>query len=82
MPKSRNSVVTDAPELSPDLKFETALAELEALVMRMEEGEMTLEASLAAYGRGMSLLRHCQGQLTAAEEKIRVMGDAEEEKRA
>jgi exodeoxyribonuclease VII small subunit len=79
MSKPRTRVVTDAPELSPDLEFEVALAELEALTARMESGEMPLEASIAAYGRGMSLLRHCQGQLTAAEEKIRVMADGADE---
>ncbi|MDR3159139.1 MAG: exodeoxyribonuclease VII small subunit [Zoogloeaceae bacterium] len=82
MPKSKTSVATNAPELPDDLKFETALSELESLVARMEGGEMTLEASLAAYGRGMALLRHCQGQLTTAEEKIRVMDSANEGKEA
>ncbi|MDR2625899.1 MAG: exodeoxyribonuclease VII small subunit [Zoogloeaceae bacterium] len=82
MPKSKNSVVadTDAPELPADLKFEAALSELEALVARMEGGEMTLESSLAAYGRGMALVRHCQGQLAVAEEKMRVMDGADEGK--
>ena len=82
MPKSGTGAATEAPELSPDLKFEDALSELEVLVTRMEGGEMTLEASIAAYGRGMALLRHCQGQLAAAEEKIRVMDGADEGKGA
>ncbi|MDR0735724.1 MAG: exodeoxyribonuclease VII small subunit [Zoogloeaceae bacterium] len=82
MPKSKASVVTDASELSADLKFETALSELEALVARMEGGEMTLEAAIVAYGRGMALLRHCQGQLAVAEEKIRVMDNMDEGKGA
>ncbi|MDR0673821.1 MAG: exodeoxyribonuclease VII small subunit [Zoogloeaceae bacterium] len=78
MSKSRTRVVTNAPELPSDLAFEAALIELETLVARMEGGDMTLEASIAAYGRGMALLRHCQGQLAAAEEKIRVMDGADE----
>ncbi|MDR1887917.1 MAG: exodeoxyribonuclease VII small subunit [Zoogloeaceae bacterium] len=69
MPKTKSP-----PDLIPtDLKFETALAELEALVARMESGEMELEASIDAYRRGMALLQHCQGQLTVAEQKIKVM---------
>ncbi|MDR1349234.1 MAG: exodeoxyribonuclease VII small subunit [Zoogloeaceae bacterium] len=82
MSKLRTRVVTDAPELAPDLKFETALSELERLVARMEDGEMALEDSIAAYGRGMALLRHCQEQLTVAEEKIRVMDALDEGKSA
>ncbi|MDR2164299.1 MAG: exodeoxyribonuclease VII small subunit [Zoogloeaceae bacterium] len=65
------------PALPSDLKFETALAELEALVENMENGALELEASIAAYERGMSLLRHCQAQLVAAEQKIRIMEDGE-----
>ena len=64
MSKSRTRVVTNAPELPSDLAFEAALIELETLVARMEGG--------------MALLRHCQGQLAAAEEKIRVMDGVDE----
>lgn len=59
--------------IPPDLKFETALSELEALVEQMENGKLELDASLTAYQRGVSLLRHCQAQLVAAEQKIQVM---------
>lgn len=69
------SKAKSAPENIPaDLKFETALAELDALVARMEGGELELEDSIDAYRRGMALLQHCQGQLVVAEQKIRVMG--------
>jgi len=57
----------------PDLKFEEALAELEALVQRMEGGQLELEASIDAYKRGTSLLQHCQGLLANAEQKIQIM---------
>ena len=56
-----------------DLKFETALAELEDIVASMEGGKLELEASIAAYKRGMELMRHCQSQLTDAEAQIRVL---------
>ncbi|MDD3482682.1 exodeoxyribonuclease VII small subunit [Azovibrio restrictus] len=61
------------PVLPADLKFEAALAELEALVQTMEGGKLELEDSITAYRRGMALLLHCQGQLTAAEQKIQIM---------
>jgi exodeoxyribonuclease VII small subunit len=58
---------------SPDLKFETALGELELLATRMEGGNLELEDSIAAYQRGMALLQHCQNQLKEAEERIKVL---------
>lgn len=66
-------------DLSPiaDMKFETALAELEDIVSRMEEGKLELDASIAAYQRGMALMQHCQGQLNAAESQIRVLENGE-----
>ena len=61
-------------DLAPvaDMKFETALAELENLVRSMEDGKLELEASITAYRRGMELMQHCQGLLAAAEQQIRV----------
>jgi len=56
-----------------DMKFETALAELENIVSSMEGGKLELEASIAAYRRGMELMKHCQGQLAHAEEQIRIL---------
>ena len=60
------------------LDFETALAELETLVNRMEGGDLTLEASLAAFERGVKLTRHCQAALRDAELKVKKLTDADE----
>ena len=60
-----------------DMKFETALAELEVLVHSMEDGKLELEASIAAYRRGMELMKHCQAQLADAEQQIRVLENGE-----
>jgi len=56
-----------------DMKFETALSELENIVSSMEGGQLELEASIAAYKRGMALMQHCQAQLADAEAQIRVL---------
>ncbi|HSG23765.1 MAG TPA: exodeoxyribonuclease VII small subunit [Azonexus sp.] len=56
-----------------DMKFETALAELENIVSSMEGGKLELEASIAAYRRGMELMKHCQAHLAHAEEQIRIL---------
>lgn len=50
--------------------FERALGELEELVERMEQGEMTLEESLRSFERGMSLTRQCQKALDEAQQKV------------
>lgn len=60
-----------------DMKFETALAELEAIVSGMEGGQLELDASIAAHQRGMALIRHCQQQLIHAEEQIRMLENGE-----
>ena len=60
-----------------DMKFETALAELENIVSSMEGGKLALEDSIAAYKRGMALMQHCQDQLTDAEAQIRVIENGE-----
>ena len=55
------------------MSYETALAELESIVARMEGGQLALEDSLAAYQRGAELLKFCQSRLTDAQQKIRVL---------
>jgi exodeoxyribonuclease VII small subunit len=69
---SLNPVAMDHTPIT-DMKFETALAELEAIVHSMEDGKLELEASIAAYRRGMELMKHCQGQLADAEQQVRVL---------
>jgi exodeoxyribonuclease VII small subunit len=50
--------------------FESAIAELDAIVKQMEEGDLPLDKSLALYERGVTLSRYCQEQLAAAERRI------------
>jgi len=54
-------------------EFENALAELESLVESMEQGELSLEDSLAAFEKGIKLTRDCQSKLASAEQKIEVL---------
>ena len=53
--------------------FEGALAELEELVAKMEGGSLSLEASLAAFERGIKLTRRCQAALRSAELRIKAL---------
>ena len=60
--------------------FEAALAELEAIVKRLEDGDQTLEASLTLYERGVQLSRFCHTRLEEAERRIEVLNDRGETK--
>ena len=62
-------------ELS-NLSYEAAYQELEALVARMESGELPLEESVKLYERGQRLSAHCQALLENAELKIKLVDDA------
>ena len=63
---------------SPVADFEASLDQLEQLVGKMEQGEMSLEESLAAYERGVGLYRRCQGALEQAELRVRLLTDPED----
>ncbi len=65
-------MVTPLPP-AETLSFEQALEELDALVRRMESGQLGLDDSIAAYKRGAELARYCQAKLAAAEEQIKVL---------
>ncbi len=67
-----------AIEASPVAHFEQSLDELESLVEKMEHGEMSLEASLAAYERGVGLYRRCQAALEQAELRVRLLSDPQQ----
>ena len=58
---------------APPKDFESAIEELERLVAQMESGKLNLEASLAAYKRGMALSAYCQKTLEAAEQQVKLL---------
>lgn len=53
--------------------FESALAELEAIVESMEGGQVPLKEALDAYKRGAELLTYCQATLKDAQQQIEVL---------
>jgi exodeoxyribonuclease VII small subunit len=63
--------VTRQKQAIPD--FEAALAELETIVQRLEQGELPLEESLRQFERGVVLTRSCQKALRQAEQKIQLL---------
>lgn len=64
--------MTDQP--IPDailaLGFEEAMAELETIVRRLEEGKGRLDDAISSYERGALLRRHCEARLKEAQAKI------------
>lgn len=58
---------------SNSLDFETALAQLEQLVQKLESGDLSLEASLQEYERGVQLTRVCQQALKQAEQRVQLV---------
>lgn len=52
------------------ISIEDTLTQLEALVEKMETGELSLEDSLSAFEQGIALTKHCQTALKAAEDKV------------
>jgi exodeoxyribonuclease VII small subunit len=61
-----------APGRSPvdELPFEAALDRLEAIVDRLEGGELALEDSLASFEEGVRLARALSERLTSAERRV------------
>lgn len=62
-----------APKKSPSINFEQALAELNAIVDTMEQGELPLEKSLEHFEKGVALIRQCQKALSEAEQKVAIL---------
>ncbi len=55
--------------------FEAAIAELESVVKKLEDGDLPLEQSLALYERGVQLSRFCHARLEDAERRIEILGE-------
>tara|TARA_B100000902_G_C27277003_1_gene899399 strand:+ start:64 stop:309 length:246 start_codon:yes stop_codon:yes gene_type:complete len=53
-----------------DMSFEDAIQELEAIIDKLESGEVPLDETIALYDRGSELKKYCELKLQTAEEKI------------
>ena len=62
--------------------FEAAIAELEGIVKKLEEGDLALEQSLALYERGVQLSRFCHSKLEEAERRVEILNERGELKPA
>jgi len=62
---------SEQPAAQPD--FEQSLTELEALVSKLEQGDVPLEDALKTFERGVTLTRQCQSALRAAQQKVEIL---------
>jgi exodeoxyribonuclease VII small subunit len=61
------------PDAGASKRFEEAMADLEALVTRLESGDLSLEDALAAFEQGVALVRSLNEKLNAAEQRIELL---------
>lgn len=59
-----------SPDPVSEMSFEAAMAELEQVVGKLEQGDVPLEQSIDLYQRGAELKAHCEAKLKEAEEKV------------
>ena len=62
--------------------FEAALTELDAIVKKLEDGDVPLEQSLQLFERGVQLSRFCHARLEEAERRIEIVNERGEVKPA
>lgn len=63
-------------EKPSELSFEAAMSRLEEIARRLENGQATLDESLALYEEGIALIRFCNEKLIHAEQKVRILNSA------
>lgn len=61
------------PAQDPVSQFESAMKELEALVVQLEQGELSLDASLKVFERGMQLSQQCRTALDSATQRVETL---------
>lgn len=60
-----------APKKQSEQSFEKMFSELEAVVEKLEAGDLTLDESLALFQRGMELAKQCGVMLDTAELRVK-----------
>lgn len=61
--------------MTSDLSFEAALEKLEAIAAQLENGDLTLDQSLAQYEVAIRLSRVCAARLDDAESRLRLLSE-------
>lgn len=76
MPKS-GATVASSTSAPPPSNYEEAIEELEALVEKMEAGQLPLDQLLQSFSRGAELLNFCRSKLEAVQNQVKVVEDGQ-----
>ena len=61
-----------------DIKFEDAISKLETIVSKLENGSLSLDEAILKYEEAVELIRVCNNKLENAEQKVRLLVEAED----
>jgi exodeoxyribonuclease VII small subunit len=75
LPMPKPSTAAQPLDAAAPANYEVALQELEALIARMDAGELPLDDLLVSYQRGAVLLQFCRDKLQAVEDQVKVLED-------
>ena len=75
LPMPKPSTAAHPPDAAAPTNYEVALQELEALIARMDAGDLPLDELLVSYQRGAVLLQFCRDKLQAVEDQVKVLED-------
>ena len=75
LPMPKPSTAAHPPDAAAPANYEVALQELEALIARMDAGDLPLDELLVSYQRGAVLLQFCRDKLQAVEDQVKVLED-------
>ena len=75
LPMPKPSTAAHPTDVAAPANYEVALQELEALIARMDAGELPLDELLVSYQRGAVLLQFCRDKLQAVEDQVKVLED-------
>ena len=59
--------------MANNIKFETAMAELEGVIAKLESDDTPLDEAMKLYEKGIGLIRLCTERLDSAEQKIKLL---------
>lgn len=76
MTKKKNTLKTPSDEPNLEIGFEASVEQVEALIDKIEQGEIGLEESVEAYEKGVALIKRCRGILDHAEQRITELTDS------
>ncbi|MBE5964581.1 MAG: exodeoxyribonuclease VII small subunit [Lachnospiraceae bacterium] len=61
--------------MSTELTLENAMEQLEELITKLEDGEISLEEAFNLYSEGVKLTKYCNEQLQGVEKQITILNE-------